>query len=832
MGHFCFLQFDDWVWDDLEESSDHIVPEPDDDNEQTAWPSVDDSRRMFQWEQPLSLVKNPGLISQSSWGSSGGEYAAMKEGMKGEQTVLGSGDLPAYMMDSMYSEEGASIGTPTCRNVLGNVDFDESELPLFAEDGDKVDEAGDKNSVNWDEVDILLRCCFTLTNSSFAQVLRYNSGELQWPGSSHSSDLQSTISMPPVRSSVESDGKLEEFNMKMDFISMDSPISLPSSTTLPELGFKKQSYGAVNSGKLEPGEQLQPLRQSISPVDKNAPLQEAKVHSAHRHAVNHKRSEQKSKRHSKRQKFVQGMPHVSFREPQQLRPMAYQLLLPRDPSSNSHLGYASDLQRPIMPYMPAAYAPSMHLLPALPPNILHAQMQQQQGLYTHYHEPCLQQGELQLPNHLQPQPDMAVPCPSSSSSMTPQEKLEKLRWRQQVQAQLAVEQQQQQLALQGLTTVDETVLSQTPEGSGIMPVSPLKQSAISLSVKSSSEINPEPSLSVGQASTRPLLGEDDRKEEAEMLLQLENTIKQLEDRTRLFIRDALYRLARSARQRQATGGSSNQASEEDSECDLEPSTSGGNPSSSAQASRLVKMNRVETQTNPIDRSIAHLLFHQRMPQQAKLGPHFSPAATNTLSSHRTSNGPQIWPSEALPPGKSTLDVDKGVAAFPGMNVLQHSTMSNEGLDSTFGGRLLDSVSTPEQPDTVALNKHASSLPFLSTENLSPERLQNFEAGGMVVAGEGPSATSSQGADTSSLGPEAMVPRSNLRTGQEDIESQPKRLQRAAGLSELSMYIEEVASLEPAVTTDENFVGLSCPSHSIHSTQAVSQGGSILMQRSM
>jgi hypothetical protein len=549
------------------------------------------------------------------------------------------------------------------------------------------------------------------------------------------------------------------------------------------------------------------------------------VHSAHRHAMNHKRSEQKSKRHSKRQKFVQGMPHVSFREPQQLRPMAYQLLLPRDPSSNSHLGYASDLQRPIMPYVPAAYAPSMHLLPALPPNILRAQMQQQQGLFTHYHEPCLQQGELQLPNHLQPQPDMAVPCPSSSSSMTPQEKLEKLRWRQQVQAQLAVEQQQQQLALQGLTAVDETVLSQTPEGSGIMPVSSLKQSAISLSVKSSSEINPEPSLSVGQASTRPLLGEEDRKEEAEMLLQLENTIKQLEDRTRLFIRDALYRLARSARQRQATGGSSNQASEEDSECDLEPSTSGGNPSSSAQASRLVKMNRVETQTNPIDRSIAHLLFHQRMPQQAKLGPHFSPAATNTLSSHRTSNGPQILPSEPLPPGKLTLDVDIGLAAFPGMNVLQHSTMSNEGLDSSFGGRLLDSVSTPEQPDTVAVNKHASSLPFLSTENLSPEQLQNFEARSMVVAGEGPSATSSQGADTSSLGPEAMVPRSKLRTGQEDIEAQPKRLQRAAGLSELSMYIEEVASLEPAVTTDENFVGLSCPSHSIHSTQAVSQGGS-------
>ncbi|KAH8940172.1 hypothetical protein BDL97_15G074400 [Sphagnum fallax] len=56
-------------------------------------------------------------------------------------------------------------------------------------------------------------------------------------------------------------------------------------------------------------------------------------------------------------------------ELQQPQPMAYYqlLLLPRqpDPSPNSHLGYASDLQQPIMPYMIAGYAPSMvHLLPA------------------------------------------------------------------------------------------------------------------------------------------------------------------------------------------------------------------------------------------------------------------------------------------------------------------------------------------------------------------------------------------------------------------------------------------------------------------------------------
>jgi hypothetical protein len=72
--------------------------------------------------------------------------------------------------------------------------------------------------------------------------------------------------------------------------------------------------------------------------------------------------------------------------------------------------------------------------------------------------------------------------------MNSPEKLQKLRWWQQVQAQLAVE--QRQLALWGLMAIDVPVLSQMPEPSGIMPVRPLKQSAISLS----SEISPQEPL--------------------------------------------------------------------------------------------------------------------------------------------------------------------------------------------------------------------------------------------------------------------------------------------------------------------------------------------------
>jgi hypothetical protein len=95
--------------------------------------------------------------------SSGGECLAMKEEMKDDHTVPGSGDLAAYMMD--YSEEDASIGTLPCHHyVLGNMDFDESEFSLFADDSDKVDtvDKSGNNTVNWDAVDTLLRCCCPL----------------------------------------------------------------------------------------------------------------------------------------------------------------------------------------------------------------------------------------------------------------------------------------------------------------------------------------------------------------------------------------------------------------------------------------------------------------------------------------------------------------------------------------------------------------------------------------------------------------------------------------------------------------------------------------------
>ncbi len=71
-------------------------------------------------------------------------------------------------------------------------------------------------------------------------------------------------------------------------------------------------------------------------------------------------------------------------------------------------------------------------------------------------------------------------------------------------------------------------------------------------------------------------------------------------------------------------------------------------------------------------------------------------------------------------------------------------------------------------------------------------------------------------DAITIGPEVIVPGSKLKVGQEDMESQAKkRLQRAVGLSELGVYVDEIALLEPGAATDV-FVSLSCPSQSLSS----------------
>ncbi|XP_023639961.1 protein LNK1 isoform X2 [Capsella rubella] len=89
---------------------------------------------------------------------------------------------------------------------------------------------------------------------------------------------------------------------------------------------------------------------------------------------------------------------------------------------------------------------------------------------------------------------------------------------------------------------------------------------------------------------------DDISLEATSFRQLQQVIEQLDIRTKLCIRDSLYRLAKSAEQRH-NGGNRQEKS-------------AGSHLVTGETDKYEGFMDIETDTNPIDRSIAHLLFHR------------------------------------------------------------------------------------------------------------------------------------------------------------------------------------------------------------------------------
>lgn len=103
----------------------------------------------------------------------------------------------------------------------------------------------------------------------------------------------------------------------------------------------------------------------------------------------------------------------------------------------------------------------------------------------------------------------------------------------------------------------------------------------------------------GSSCVRSVLDEVSIEESS--LRQLQHVLEQLDIRTKLCIRDSLYRLARSAEQRHKCINSTSMSRDDK------------NPSRGYISDELNKSAGfidVETDTNPIDRSIAHLLFHR------------------------------------------------------------------------------------------------------------------------------------------------------------------------------------------------------------------------------
>ncbi|XXG53319.1 hypothetical protein AAC387_Pa03g1427 [Persea americana] len=198
-------------------------------------------------------------------------------------------------------------------------------------------------------------------------------------------------------------------------------------------------------------------------------------------------------------------------------------------------------------------------------------------------------------------PKKLVDVPSRQYPMTPQEKIEKLRRRQQIQAMLAIQQQKQQLG-HHVTCIDQSInhnCSQENKG----------HDSLQTNFESDENVMKFPSQELNlpteqEGSSKISTWNDESTLEETIFNQLQDVMRKLDVKTRLSIRDSLFRLAKSAIRRHniCDISSTNKRSNDEDE------VLGSEEASSDY--RSTYMPDAETDTNPIDRTVAHLLFHR------------------------------------------------------------------------------------------------------------------------------------------------------------------------------------------------------------------------------
>ncbi|KAJ3669232.1 hypothetical protein LUZ60_011182 [Juncus effusus] len=212
------------------------------------------------------------------------------------------------------------------------------------------------------------------------------------------------------------------------------------------------------------------------------------------------------------------------------------------------------------------------------------------------------------------------------SVMTPQEKIEKLRRRQQMQALLAIQQQQQQLGRQ--VCANDNLVPQVSS-------SPRNRSQNLDSAASSALLDGSTNKGLtpvaATATVQDGFLKDDVFIEETIYHQLQETLAKLDVRVRMCIRDSLLRLAQSAMERQQFNNNTNtnNVNNINNTSDIRSTATNNtiNPlsardetdiSRSVPTIRFPTLVEEETGTNRIDRTVAHLLFHNLSEKSASL----------------------------------------------------------------------------------------------------------------------------------------------------------------------------------------------------------------------
>lgn len=201
-------------------------------------------------------------------------------------------------------------------------------------------------------------------------------------------------------------------------------------------------------------------------------------------------------------------------------------------------------------------------------------------------------------------PVKSAEAPVKPVSMTPQEKIEKLRRRQQLQAMLAIRKQQQQLRQQ-ISSTNHSATQNCPQENQSQQFGGADPEVEDLNTFHCLE--PNSPVEQHDSSTISAVFDDYSLEET-IFNRLQDIIRKLDMKVKLCIRDSLFRLAQSTMQRQYASDTSRTNMCKKDEHDA------------LAKEEINSYNRLpdgETETNPIDRTVAHLLFYRPMELSGK-----------------------------------------------------------------------------------------------------------------------------------------------------------------------------------------------------------------------
>lgn len=283
---------------------------------------------------------------------------------------------------------------------------------------------------------------------------------------------------------------------------------------------------------------------------------------------------------------------------------------------------------------PAANVPQFdgHCAPATVqnyPGSVHHQQQQPQGswstVYPHFSNPCASTYAYGNFTHQYPAMHMVKPTDAEHQSMlsnseactgnvialnqrtetstkpvkmTPREKIEKLRRRQQMRAMLAIQLQQQQLGHR-VSNVDSSLSQKSCQEDQVLNV---EKADFEANEGASALPCYDPGSPTKRDDSSTISDTEDYSAEDTILYQFQDIIARLDLKIRLCIRDSLYRLAQNAMQRSYTNDAISTKSSMNEHGAVKEETSS--------LDRFARKVHVETNTNQIDRLVAHLLFHR------------------------------------------------------------------------------------------------------------------------------------------------------------------------------------------------------------------------------